>query len=130
MRDVGARHGESTVLIEYANTLRLAGEIEEATELHQQALRLAERGDYLLQSADAHAGLGHCLVDREPAGARQHWQAALALYRQLDVPQPTDVELGLRRCAEQHPGCATDSAASANRRDGCPGVVVTISDSW
>jgi hypothetical protein len=96
MRDVGDRHPECVVLNDLGRTLRLSGEIDQATERHRQALALAERGNYLFRRADAHAELGYCLLERGPAEARQHWQAALVLYRQLDLPHQHDIEAILR----------------------------------
>jgi hypothetical protein len=96
MRDVHDPHGQSVVLNDFGYTLRLAGRSDDARALHIEALLLAERGGYLMRQADARDGLGHCLVLRDPAGARQHWEEALTLYRQMDVPKQHDLEATLR----------------------------------
>ena len=100
MREVGDRHGECTVLNDLAHTHRVSGDREQAFNLHRQALTLADRHDYIYRQAGAYTGLGHCLIDRDPAAARQHWQQALTIYRQIDVPQQNEVEAALRRCPE------------------------------
>jgi hypothetical protein len=97
------------VLNDLACSLRAAGDVSGAMELYTQVLERAQRNHYPLRQADAHDGLGYCLVDTAPEQARQHWTLALATYRTLGLPRQHEVAerlAELRDDARTEPGRA------------------------
>jgi tetratricopeptide (TPR) repeat protein len=87
------------VLNDFADTLRLAGRVEEAVDLFERALALSLQGKYLMRQADAHVGLGRCFADQDVVRAQRHWAAALELHREMDMPRQHMVEAVLRNSA-------------------------------
>lgn len=81
------RVGESDFLNDLGETLRTLGQPEQARTQYEQALLGAEQANSRWQQARAHNGLAWTLRTTDPSGARDHWQAALALYTDLDNPE-------------------------------------------
>jgi tetratricopeptide (TPR) repeat protein len=77
--------------------LKLAGQPDFAV-MHAEALRRSEQTGDRFQQARARVGLGDDCADRGDAdGASKHWQAALAVFAELDVPEASDVRERLDR---------------------------------
>jgi tetratricopeptide (TPR) repeat protein/DNA-binding SARP family transcriptional activator len=97
VRLVGEPAVELTVLNGLGRVRLVAGDFAGAIEAHRTALALARRLEQRYQLARAHDGLAAAMRDREPATARDHWQQALELYTEMDVPDRFEVK---RRLAE------------------------------
>jgi tetratricopeptide (TPR) repeat protein/transcriptional regulator with XRE-family HTH domain len=97
-RELGDRSGE-------AETLNRLGEVHldesqprEAHDQHAVALGLATENGDRLEEARAHDGLGNaCHALGDTAGASRHWQAALARYTDMGVPEAARVRARLDR---------------------------------
>lgn len=79
-----------------AETLADTGSPGEALRHHQHALEIALARGIRYEQARAHAGLGdvHRAFDRRDK-AREHWQSAVDIYRDLGVPEATDIAVKL-----------------------------------
>jgi hypothetical protein len=95
VREIDEVVTESKVLNDLGLTLRAAGDLDGAAELHTAALREASRIQGRYQVARAHDGLGHALRGSQPATAREHWARALALFTAMEVPERFHVERSL-----------------------------------
>jgi tetratricopeptide (TPR) repeat protein len=94
--EVGDPNLESRVRNDLAGTLRAAGDAAEAFRLHAAALALAERTHNAYERARAHDGIAAACRDTDPATARRHWQAALALFVEMNTPERDAVAATLR----------------------------------
>ncbi|MEV4621169.1 BTAD domain-containing putative transcriptional regulator [Asanoa sp. NPDC049573] len=99
VREVGEKFTEVTILNDLAITMRHTGNLAGAVDLHHHALGDASRIQARYQIARAHDGLGATLRDRDPAAAQQHWQQALTLYRDMQVPECSSVRRSLAELA-------------------------------
>jgi hypothetical protein len=73
-------------------TLRESGDADGALGQHRIALAEASKMRFKYEHARALDGIAACLRDTEPDAARNHWQRALHLYREMGVPEQSDVE--------------------------------------
>ncbi|BCB85970.1 SARP family transcriptional regulator [Phytohabitans suffuscus] len=97
---VGHRTIDVSTLNDLGVTLALAGRSGAAVETHEQALTLATRIANPYEQGRALAGIAaHRVVD-DPVEARRHWERALVLFRQLNVPERHEVA---RRLADLLP---------------------------
>jgi DNA-binding SARP family transcriptional activator/tetratricopeptide (TPR) repeat protein len=97
---VGHRSIDVTTLNDLGVTLALAGRSRTAIETHEQALALATRIGNPYEQGRALAGIAACRRDDHPAEARRHWERALVLFRQMNVPERHEVA---RRLADLVP---------------------------
>ncbi|MFI7673839.1 ATP-binding protein [Actinophytocola sp. NPDC049390] len=81
-------------------TLIGLGRLREARHHHETARTLATNAGDRLEQARALAGIAQTLADEDPAGARQLWTSALALYEDLRLPQAEHVRA--RLAANEH----------------------------
>jgi tetratricopeptide (TPR) repeat protein len=75
---------------------RLAGRYDTALNHHGQALTLAHDTGERHEEARAHHGIARTYDDMgDPGRSGQHWHRALALYRELGVPEAEEVQAHL-----------------------------------
>ncbi|MEU5548317.1 BTAD domain-containing putative transcriptional regulator [Micromonospora sp. NPDC047793] len=95
IREAGDRIGQCAS----RNLLGLAlldqGDVPSALDLFRRVLQDATKVNHRHQQAMALDGIAHCLRPIDPAAARSHWVRALALFRQIDVPDQHRVEKAL-----------------------------------
>lgn len=91
-REAGFRQIECAAYRELGGTMYAAGDRESGLELHRRSLDTSRRIGYRYGQARALAGIGDCLRETDPPGAREHWQQALRLFRELDHPDQHEVE--------------------------------------
>jgi tetratricopeptide (TPR) repeat protein len=95
-RATGEREGECWVHNGLGEAAHAAGRNAEALDLHTTAHAIAVDIGARDQQARAHAGLAH--ADHalgHPQGARRHYRHALALYRDLAMPEADRIEARL-----------------------------------
>jgi tetratricopeptide (TPR) repeat protein len=95
-RELGDRAGERVALNRLGEVQLAVGQPGDALDQQAAALNLATECGSRLEQARALEGLGHAhraLGDED--GADRHWQAALALYTDLDVPEAARVRARL-----------------------------------
>jgi tetratricopeptide (TPR) repeat protein len=91
-REIGDRNGVAEALNRLGEALLADGRPRDARAEQAAALGLASEIGDRLQQARAHDGLARTyqvMSDRDHA--RRHWEAALALYRGLGVPDADKV---------------------------------------
>ena len=77
---------------------------DQSTE-HSAALRLAGQIGDKHEEARAHDGLGDCQhASGETGFARDHWQQALALYTELELPEADEARAKVAAAARGSPG--------------------------
>ncbi|MFD0741240.1 BTAD domain-containing putative transcriptional regulator [Phytohabitans flavus] len=84
---VGHRTIDVATLNDLGVTLALAGRPQASIETHEQALALATRIANPYEQGRALAGIAARRADDDPAEARRHWERALVLFRQMNVPE-------------------------------------------
>jgi tetratricopeptide (TPR) repeat protein len=95
-REIGHRGGEAETLNGFGETLLADGRPNEARTQHAAALTLADQTGDQHEEARAHDGLAHAYDAAGDTGmARHHWQQALAIYADLEVPQADQVRAHL-----------------------------------
>lgn len=93
-QEIGQRELEIRCLVGLGDVARALGERAKAEEYYETALaRVVESGDRY-EHAHTLVGLAHLHAD-DPAVARRHWEAALALYTELDLPEATAIRTRL-----------------------------------
>ena len=101
-REIGHRACEAQALSGYGNVLLAAGQPGQAFIQHAAALAMADQMGDKYQQACAHDGLA---CARQAGGdlsqARHHWQRALALYTDLDVPEAGEVSARLAASSQE-----------------------------
>jgi hypothetical protein len=70
-----------------ASTALRFGDRQTATESYRQALVVAASIKHRYEQGRAHDGIATCTVSDDPEGARAHWQAALAIFERMGVPE-------------------------------------------
>nr|WP_281365043.1 BTAD domain-containing putative transcriptional regulator [Phytohabitans houttuyneae] len=100
---VGHRSIDVTTLNDLGLTLALGDRCRAAIETHEQALALATRIGNPYEQGRALSGIAACRVDENPVEARRHWERALALFRQMNVPEQHEVERRLAGLAPAVP---------------------------
>jgi tetratricopeptide (TPR) repeat protein len=91
-REIGNRGAEADSLNSLGEALLADGQFDQARTQHSAALSLANQTGELYEQARAHNGLAH--THHATGGtdqARHHWQLALAVYANLDVPEADQV---------------------------------------
>ncbi len=68
------------------------GDVTSALDLFHRVLRDATRINHRYEQARALDGIARCLRATDPTAARAHWTRALALFRQVEVPERHEVE--------------------------------------
>jgi tetratricopeptide (TPR) repeat protein len=102
-RELGHQASEAEALNGSGGVLLAMGHPEQACARHALALDLATQIGDTYQQAGAHNGLAHAhAADGNYRAARQHWQHALDLYTQLDVPEARRVLGHLARFEPVH----------------------------
>jgi tetratricopeptide (TPR) repeat protein len=99
-REIGDQARQAEVLNSLGEAALAAGHLTEAVTRHTDALTLTAGGGDGEQQARAHLGLARaneCLGN--PAGARAHYEHALALYTDLGMPEADDVRTQLAATA-------------------------------
>jgi tetratricopeptide (TPR) repeat protein len=91
-QDLGHRSAVCLIRNDLGRTLRESGDTGGALGQHRVALTEASEMRFKYEHARALDGLAACLRDTEPDAARNHWLRALELYRQMGVPEQSDVE--------------------------------------
>ncbi|MBX7264889.1 tetratricopeptide repeat protein [Micromonospora sp. Llam7] len=91
MADAGDRIGQCASRNLLARALLDQGDVQSALDLFRRVLRDATKVNHRHQQAQALDGVARCLRLSDPAAARSHWTRALALFRQLDVPDQDEV---------------------------------------
>jgi tetratricopeptide (TPR) repeat protein/transcriptional regulator with XRE-family HTH domain len=87
-REIGDLGGEADALNGAGETLLATGRPDEAHTRHSVALSLTRRTGDRYQQARAHQGLASaCQAAGQQDQARQHWQHAVDIYTDLDVPE-------------------------------------------
>jgi tetratricopeptide (TPR) repeat protein len=87
LRDIGDRLMETESLNALGETLRAADQPQAAIDRHRTALDLARQNGDRPEQARALEGIAHALADTDDIDrAGQHWQQALAIYVDLDLP--------------------------------------------
>jgi len=85
---VGDRGRECEVRNDLGDSQRLAGDLASAQGQYAQAHAVSKKIGYPLQQALAEQGLGHVrLALGDQAAAHDHWQRALQLFTELNVPE-------------------------------------------
>ena len=102
-RQIGQRAGEAEALNGLGQALCADGSFDEAAARHADALTVATEIGERYEQARAHTGIA---TVRESVGdldqARRHWEAALALYRSLGVPEADEVQAQLAALDADH----------------------------
>jgi DNA-binding SARP family transcriptional activator/tetratricopeptide (TPR) repeat protein len=111
-RETGDRGAEGEILNNLGDTRCATGHLTEALALHHQALALAREVRDRHEEARAHHGAGTALQVSDPGSARQQWAAALAIYRELGVPEADALRDQLESTAKTQ-SHLSESAASA-----------------
>ncbi|MBQ1024375.1 BTAD domain-containing putative transcriptional regulator [Micromonospora sp. C95] len=88
----GDRMGQFTSQTLLARALLEQGDVRSARNLFDRVLEDATKADFRHQQAEALDGIARCLRATDPNQARSHWTRALALFRQLDVPEQHEVQ--------------------------------------
>jgi tetratricopeptide (TPR) repeat protein len=70
-----------------AATHAAMGNHDDALASYRNALHEARQVTDRTGEARAHHGIGNTLADRDPAAAREHLLAALALYEDMELPE-------------------------------------------
>ncbi|MEG3636181.1 AfsR/SARP family transcriptional regulator [Micromonospora palythoicola] len=91
----GDRMGQFTSQNLLARALLEQGDVRSARNLFHRVLEDATGVDFRHQQAQALDGIARCRCATDPAEARSHWIRALALFRQLDVPEQYEVQESL-----------------------------------
>ena len=95
-RQIGNRSGEADALNSLGEALLATGQPDHARAECAAALGLAAQVDDMYQQARAHHILGQAWrADGDLAGARRHWQQALALFTELGTPEAEQVRTQL-----------------------------------
>jgi DNA-binding SARP family transcriptional activator/tetratricopeptide (TPR) repeat protein len=95
-REIGHQASEAQALNGYGKVLLATGQPGQACIQHAAALALADQIGDTYQQACAHDGLACARhVGDDLSRARHHWQRALALYTDLDVPEAGEVSVRL-----------------------------------
>lgn len=93
---------ETDIHNDLGENYRASGDHSKALESHRNALTFASRTGDLREQARAHHGIARAMHTSElHEGARSHWLQAVALYRDLDIPEAghAEKELGQLDCA-------------------------------
>jgi DNA-binding SARP family transcriptional activator len=92
LRAAGDREAEAEALNNLGQVHTAERRHQEAIACHRQSLAICRELGDRFQEAKALWGLGSAIqaVDGPPAG-RPHWQAALAIFERLDVPEADDL---------------------------------------
>lgn len=98
-REAGFQQIECAAYRELGRTMHAAGDPTAALELHRHSLETSRRIGYRYGQARTLAGMAECLRDSDPVAARQHWQQALHLLRELDHPEQYEMERQLAALA-------------------------------
>ncbi|ALG14818.1 hypothetical protein AOZ06_15710 [Kibdelosporangium phytohabitans] len=87
---------EIEVLNSLGETARIASDPAEALTLHHKAVALSEETGSRSELARAHNGLGQAHHDLgDGSAARTHWETALALYKDLGLPDADELSAAL-----------------------------------
>ncbi|MEV0388945.1 tetratricopeptide repeat protein [Nonomuraea sp. NPDC050643] len=104
-RQAGERYGEVCALNGLGEAGRLGAAYADAIEWHLAALDLAEEIGERDEQARAQRGLGHARhAAGDPAGARRHWERALAIYTELGTPDADEMRARLERLDAEDDG--------------------------
>jgi tetratricopeptide (TPR) repeat protein len=68
-------------------TRHAAGQLAEALDAYQQALAIATELGLHREQARAHGGIGAVTRASDPRATREHWEQAIAIYDQLNLPE-------------------------------------------
>ncbi|GIJ75611.1 DNA-binding transcriptional activator of the SARP family [Micromonospora phaseoli] len=88
----GDRVGMCTSRNLLARAILEQGDAPSALDLFRRVLHDATKINNRYEQAQALDGIARCLRTTEPAAARAHWVRALALFRQLDLPERYEVQ--------------------------------------
>jgi DNA-binding SARP family transcriptional activator/tetratricopeptide (TPR) repeat protein len=91
-QDLGDRSAVCMTRNDLGRTLRESGDTGGALGQHRVALTEASKMRFKYENARALDGIAACLRNTEPDAARNYWLRALHLYRQMGVPEQSDVE--------------------------------------
>jgi tetratricopeptide (TPR) repeat protein len=95
-RDIGNRDGETASLNNLGDAVLANGRPDQARAHHAAALVHANALNDRYEQARAHNGLALAhRAGNDPGPARHHWQRALDLYTELDVPEAGQVRANL-----------------------------------
>ncbi|MEU8210966.1 tetratricopeptide repeat protein [Micromonospora sp. NPDC049044] len=95
-RETGERYGEASALNGIAEAARVAGNVADALAQHSAAHAIVVEIGAYHEHARSHAGLGHAhRVLGAISSARDHFQRALALYTDLDMPEAEQIRAHL-----------------------------------
>jgi DNA-binding SARP family transcriptional activator/Tfp pilus assembly protein PilF len=96
LRDIGHRASEAQALNGYGKVLLALGRPDQACAQHTAALAIADQIGDKYQRACAHNGIGCARqASDDLSQALHHWQRALALYADLDVPEADEISARL-----------------------------------
>jgi DNA-binding SARP family transcriptional activator/tetratricopeptide (TPR) repeat protein len=87
VRKLGDRRFEADFLNEMGRTVRAAGDLDQARDLHLAALRIARAIPQPYEQARAYLGLGDCLARSAPDEARRYWRQAGELFDRMRLPE-------------------------------------------
>ncbi|MGH4000214.1 MAG: tetratricopeptide repeat protein, partial [Pseudonocardiaceae bacterium] len=95
-REIGHPAGEAHALNNLGKIRHVTGQLREALIQHTAALTLATQIGDRYEQARAHNGLAHTHLGTSGSDlARHHWQQALTLYTDLDIPDAEDIRTRL-----------------------------------
>jgi len=100
-RNLGDPTLETDIYNDLGETYRTSGGYLAALESHRNALTFASRTGDVSEQARAHHGIARAMHASElHEGAHSHWLQAVALYRDLDIPEAghAEKELGQLNC--------------------------------
>ncbi|GID99798.1 SARP family transcriptional regulator [Paractinoplanes durhamensis] len=91
-RRIADQRHEADCLAGYAETRQAAGDLAGARKLWADVLVRARAARMRYMTARAEEGVADCVAGSDPEHARRSWTAALAIYRELGVPDQFRVE--------------------------------------
>ncbi|MGC4812211.1 ATP-binding protein [Micromonospora sp. DT228] len=95
-RETGERYGEASALNGIAEAARVTGNVADALAHHGAAHAIVVEIGAYHEHARTHAGLGHAhRALAAPTSARAHFQRALTLYADLDMPEAEEIRAHL-----------------------------------
>jgi len=86
-REDGDRALECMGLSHLGETRHADGQLAEALDAYQQALAIATELGLHREQARAHGGIGAVTRTSDPRATREHWEQAIAIYDQLNLPE-------------------------------------------
>jgi tetratricopeptide (TPR) repeat protein len=103
-REIGDRGLETAALNSLGETLLASEQPDEAATNHVAALAIAEEIGERYEQARAHNGLARCRRAVDDAHlARHHWQHALKLYTEMELPDADQVRADLTALGHRPP---------------------------